>query len=397
MTCDHLTDRRDRRRGRAFCRRRTSLTKRERGAVAVMVAILLTVLLGFVALGIDVVRLYVIRNELQNAADAAALAGASCLYPHSACGNTSAKGPDWTTGPAHAGNAIALNSAVNIPLKTASVSYGYWDIADPAAGLQSSASPPVTASSTAVPAVSVTVSESANADGSLVNSGPVKTFFGKFAGRGSVPVSARAVAVVSQPGYVGPDGLFPVAITKCLFDNYWDSTNNKPKTATSTSPLPGQSLPQTIGQPYTFQIDSSYHAGPCDSGQWTTFQNADNNVPDVRALIPYGNSNAVAINQSPGTYIVPGTKTTLYTSVDACSAEGDKTCEYVLVPVVQSLTQKSFQIVLAFACLHIDRAVGGSGKYIQAEMSNNPDKCEASGASGIGAGYGAITPPRLVQ
>ncbi|WP_080421396.1 pilus assembly protein TadG-related protein [Burkholderia ubonensis] len=366
--------------------------ERERGAVAITVALLLTVLLASAALGVDVIRLYMVRNELQNAADAAALAGASCLYAHSACGNATATAPDWTTGPQQAANAIALNSAVGIKLKNATVNYGYWDLADPASGLQSSASPPPGAS--VAPAVSVTVSESAG-----FNSGAVQTFFGKFAGRGAVPVSARAVAVVSRPGYVGPGGLFPVAITKCMFDNYWDSTNNKPKTATSTSPLPNQdpSLKQTVGQPYTFWVTSSYHAGPCEAGQWTTFANADNNVPDVNALIPNGYSGTVGINQPPGTYIVPGTKTTLYGSVDACSAEGDRSCEYVLVPVVQDLTAKTFQTVLAFACLHIDKAVGGSGKYIQVEMSNNPDNCRASGASGVGPGYGAITPPRLVQ
>ncbi|MCA8320028.1 pilus assembly protein TadG-related protein [Burkholderia cepacia] len=365
-----------------------SSTKRQRGAIAIVVALMLTVFLAFAALAVDVVRLHVVRNELQNAADAAALAGAACLYAHSACGNVSAKGPDWTTAPNEATSAISLNSAVNVKLKNATVNYGYWDIANPVNGLQSSSSKPT---STSAPAVSVTVSES---NGS--NSGAIQTFFGKFAGVSAVPVSATAVAVVSQPGYVGPGGLFPVAITQCMFDNYWDSTNNKPKTATSTSPLPGQSLNQVVGQPYVFQIDSSYHAGPCDSGQWTTFTTADNNVPDVRSLIPNGFSGTLGINQSPGTYIVPGTKTTLYGAVDSCSAEGDKTCEYVMVPVVPALTAKTFQNVVAFACLHIDLAVGGSGKYIQAEMSNNPDKCEGVGSSGIGTGYGAITPARLV-
>lgn len=48
----------------------------ESGAVAPIVALLLLVLLGFVALGSDIGYLYVERTQLQQAADAAALAGA---------------------------------------------------------------------------------------------------------------------------------------------------------------------------------------------------------------------------------------------------------------------------------------------------------------------------------
>ena len=50
---------------------------RRRGVVAVQVAVVLVVLLGFAAMTIDVGRLYRARADLQRAADAAALAGAS--------------------------------------------------------------------------------------------------------------------------------------------------------------------------------------------------------------------------------------------------------------------------------------------------------------------------------
>lgn len=52
----------------------------ERGAVAVYTALILTVLIGFTALAVDVGHLYGVRNELNNAADAAALAGAHKLF-----------------------------------------------------------------------------------------------------------------------------------------------------------------------------------------------------------------------------------------------------------------------------------------------------------------------------
>ena len=53
--------------------------KNERGVVIIWSAFFMIMMLGFVALGIDVAKIMATRTELQNAADAAALAGASGL------------------------------------------------------------------------------------------------------------------------------------------------------------------------------------------------------------------------------------------------------------------------------------------------------------------------------
>lgn len=53
--------------------------KREKGSIFVLVTAGIVAFLGAVALSVDVGYLYVVRNELQNAADAAALAGAQGL------------------------------------------------------------------------------------------------------------------------------------------------------------------------------------------------------------------------------------------------------------------------------------------------------------------------------
>lgn len=60
-----------------------SIVHNESGATIVYVAIILGVLVMFTALAIDVGHLYGVRNELQNAADAGALAGASVLFDDS--------------------------------------------------------------------------------------------------------------------------------------------------------------------------------------------------------------------------------------------------------------------------------------------------------------------------
>jgi Flp pilus assembly protein TadG len=57
-----------------------SIIHDEQGVTLVLIAILLAVFLAFVAMAVDIAHLYVVRNELHNAADAGALAGARCLY-----------------------------------------------------------------------------------------------------------------------------------------------------------------------------------------------------------------------------------------------------------------------------------------------------------------------------
>lgn len=72
---------------------RPTRSRLQRGAVAIMLGLSIFVLFGFMALAIDLGRTYVVRTELQNAADAAALAGAKQLNQTAAgvcCGSDSA-------------------------------------------------------------------------------------------------------------------------------------------------------------------------------------------------------------------------------------------------------------------------------------------------------------------
>jgi Flp pilus assembly protein TadG len=55
--------------------------RNERGVVIIWTAFFLLFMLGFVAIGIDVAKLMATRTQLQNAADAAALAGVSAVSP----------------------------------------------------------------------------------------------------------------------------------------------------------------------------------------------------------------------------------------------------------------------------------------------------------------------------
>ena len=93
----------------------------ERGASAVLVGILLVPLLGFVAIAVDVGALYAERAQLQNGADAAALAIAQDCAD-GACTNAQAKADAFTDANANDGAANVLEPDLRIPAKTVTVS-----------------------------------------------------------------------------------------------------------------------------------------------------------------------------------------------------------------------------------------------------------------------------------
>ncbi|WP_461187361.1 pilus assembly protein TadG-related protein [Arthrobacter sp. Z4-13] len=91
-------------------RRIASRADNERGGIAVLVAILMVVLLGFAAISIDVAKLYSERAQLQNGADAAALMVAQKCAKNEADTNCSATSPLA----AELANQNALDSLSNV-------------------------------------------------------------------------------------------------------------------------------------------------------------------------------------------------------------------------------------------------------------------------------------------
>src|SRR5438067_1614398 len=64
-----------------FRRLRRGLRGNQRGVIIVWMCVFILIMIAFVALGLDGAKLMATRTELQNAADAAALAGASAVDP----------------------------------------------------------------------------------------------------------------------------------------------------------------------------------------------------------------------------------------------------------------------------------------------------------------------------
>jgi Flp pilus assembly protein TadG len=348
------------------------ISKSQKGAVSVLVALTLPVLIGAGALAVDLAYLHVVRNELQNDADAAALAGARKLY------TIGASALDWSGAANTASNAIVLNRAAGHALADGVVATGYWDTTQAAMGLQGL---PMTPGPNDAPAVQVSLGKSEGQ-----NQGPVRTFLASIWGVFAKPVRVTAVAGVSSPGSVALS--FPVAISQCMYQNYWDM---------STQP-PGPKLDPKTGQPYEFKIGSLYHYGSCDSGQWTPLNFSGKGANLIDKIIEHDEDlfdpPPPMLSLGDSVIMDTGTKASIYKAVEKCIGAKTNPCDLVVMPVLDQVVAGAQATIRGFACLNILEAKGGSAKYIKVQMSN---KCPPPASSGIGPNYGVISPPSLFQ
>jgi Flp pilus assembly protein TadG len=177
--------------------------KDQRGVTAVVVAIAITMLMGFVALAVDVGYVAATKNELQDIADASALAGAGELgnqyVTNVPLNYTKIKFIATSTGTANK----AAGLFINIP--DADVLIGTWDqhAIPPAQKFDSSVTPQPTA-----------VKVTARRDGGA--NGPITTFFSKIFGIQTVDVWADAVAALTPPAIVAEIQL-PVGLSEQWF------------------------------------------------------------------------------------------------------------------------------------------------------------------------------------
>jgi Flp pilus assembly protein TadG len=342
-------------------RARKSFFRDESGSVAVYMGLALIVFLTLAALVIDVGHLLTVKNELQNAADACALAGARQLVPYI---TTNPPTPNWSAGQAAASNAIQSNKSDNANLVNCEVTVGYWNQISKV--MQANTIAPTAAD---VPAVSVKVSRK---DGH--NAGAVTTFFAKMLGFEVVNVAAQSTAMISCPSAVPPKSVFPVAINFDFVKKYWEPfTANDP--------------------PQPFYIGSDYHYDEKLAGQWTSFFDVKNDVTTIRDLIYNGNPDTIKINQLiqclSDIYIQPGTKTSIYSDVLT------KQNQVVWVPVVETgFDTHAWNKVLCYLPIYIEDAVGANKKYIKAHFVK--EAIFNSNSSG-GPCYGGFNPPKIVK
>jgi Flp pilus assembly protein TadG len=189
--------------------RMRALGRNESGAVAIITAILMVVFLGFLALAVDIGHLATVKNELQNAADASALAGARALvFKEGEMVQKITPLPD----PPYCGQAktwaqttINQSDAQNLTITT--VQTGVWDwkastfTINESCGLNSG-----------VNAVHVEVQRNDAANQ------PVATWFARIFGVDTVNAGARATAAIGYLAGMPAYGTFPIALTLEYFD-----------------------------------------------------------------------------------------------------------------------------------------------------------------------------------
>ncbi len=180
-----------------------------KGVTFVFVIIFLLVLLAFFALAVDVGYVMVTRNELQNVADGAALAGARRLgafyegMPYWDQQSYDASS-DAGTIRASASDVAAQNSAAGQPvsLESSDIKIGTWN----------SETKVFTETMARPNAVRVVSRRDATANG------PVTTFFAKILGINTVDVRATATAALTGQSTAGPGELeTPIGISKQWF------------------------------------------------------------------------------------------------------------------------------------------------------------------------------------
>lgn len=152
-----------------------SLRQDDRGTIAVIAAFTMTVLLAVAGLAIDGGQLYVMRNRLQAAADAAALAAASQL-PSATNARAAAQNFALKNLPAVEGHGTTLNNS--------DIIIGNWNAATRV----------FTANALPNDAVKVTIRRTA------ANNNPVPTYFAGIMGFNTVNVIAESVATGQSSG-----------------------------------------------------------------------------------------------------------------------------------------------------------------------------------------------------
>lgn len=319
------------------------------GMVSVIVGAALIMIAGFAALAIDIGQMAWVKGELENAADAGALAGARGLVPYIG----SPLAPNWAKAGAMATQTVQQNRAAGQSLTDCQIQTGYWNLKYK--NLQSTSIIPTSAD---VPAIQVQIAKSTGNNG-----GPIQMMLAPILGVNTANLQAQSTAMTSFPSGMPVGALFPLAAAETIVNQYW-----------------------TKDPPVSFKIGYG-----STNGQWTSLQVNSNSGSYIASLIANGNPTSLALNAN--IYIQSGVTASNYGN--AAPHVG----QTVIIPLANptDITTNSTTPVLGFVAFRIE-AVNQSSKYIQGHFDKNISIKNASGAGApITGTLSTPNPPQLVN
>lgn len=221
----------------------------ERAGIAAMAAIMLTVMVGMVGAVVDLGLLYATKNELQNAADAAALAGAATLVTYDQDRHVMAQ-PDVAITSAQQVSLANQALGVNLQLRLEDITLGLW--VEPEQDFDPDHIGP-SSDPDYLSACRVVVRRD-----NIANS-PVDTIFAGAVGFSVVNVTALSTAHLGYAGSVG-DGMvdLPIAVKQ-------EALNS------GGGPICGETI--------------YFHDENDENAEWTSFFTAPTNDPNVRDYV----------------------------------------------------------------------------------------------------------------
>jgi Flp pilus assembly protein TadG len=187
----------------------------EEGVAAPIIGLFIVVFVIFLAFAVDLGRLYIVKNELQNAADAAALAGAREL-------NQTAQTINSSIVSTAVQDCALQNKSIGLDQLHASAEIGKWDF-----GTQTFTPVPNPTFTTEVNAVRATVRRMGEDGASSENSKMVSAFAGMM-GYSQLGTQATAVAYLGITGsaiptipFALPDTVLTAALSPEAQESFW--------------------------------------------------------------------------------------------------------------------------------------------------------------------------------
>jgi len=298
-------------------KKKLTLAHNESGAVGIVVALMLTVLCGFMALALDVGHLLMARAELQRTADAAALAGATGLLPYTNPGPTT-QTPNWLQAQQKAHTIInnAANQVDNhiFSITDGTVLYGYWFLQPSTGYVQPPlSSVPTPSANLPEPAVNVTLSRN------------VTLYFAPIIGVSS-PKTVSATATAILPAAYQDTNVPPIAVS---YDTVYNTVKGTVEIDVVTQTIKIQSNKGIAGW-FNAQQDPLYESP---------------NVPSVRYEYQLL-ADPTGLAYGSNIFMVPGTKATLTSYMTSN--------ETIVVPIVQDISQNQVEDIIGWAAFYIE-------------------------------------------